>query len=152
MKQLRGQSALEYLVTYGWAILAIVVVAAVLWYFGVFNPGQFASSSASARGFGDVGVRDQIYNSTALTLILSNAVGQNIYVTGVSLDGTAGTVTATNLAAGRDQQVIVIGASAINDCTTSGASYDVAMIITYTNNKTGLAGKTTSGTIKGTCG
>ena len=27
----RGQSALEYLVTYGWAILAIVIVAAVLW-------------------------------------------------------------------------------------------------------------------------
>jgi len=34
----KGQAALEYLMTYGWAILAVVVVLAVLWYLGIFTP------------------------------------------------------------------------------------------------------------------
>jgi len=38
---LKGQTALEYLITYGWAILVILVVLAVLWYYGVFNPSKW---------------------------------------------------------------------------------------------------------------
>src|SRR3989338_6328732 len=79
MKFKRGQSALEYLVTYGWAILAIVVVAAVLWYFGVFNLGDFS-------------VVDQKYAGTELLLVVGNAVGQHINVTGVAVNGAAGTL------------------------------------------------------------
>ncbi len=148
MKQLKGQSALEYLVTYGWAILAIVVVAAVLWYFGVFNPGNFASQASSARGFGDVSVLDQRYNSTTLSLVLGNSVGQNIYVTDISVAGTSGTVGDANIAAGGQTTFTV---TAVGDCGVAGSSYDTAVTITYTNNKTGLAGKTSSGTLKGTC-
>lgn len=33
----RGQAAMEYLMTYGWAILVIVIVLAALLYLGVFN-------------------------------------------------------------------------------------------------------------------
>ncbi len=33
-----GQAALEYLVTYGWAILGILIVGLVLWQFGAFSP------------------------------------------------------------------------------------------------------------------
>ncbi len=39
-RPLRLQSAIEYLVTYGWAILAITVVLAALFALGVFNPGN----------------------------------------------------------------------------------------------------------------
>ena len=35
----RSQSALEYMMTYGWAILIIVIVAAVLYSFGIFGFG-----------------------------------------------------------------------------------------------------------------
>lgn len=83
----RGQSALEYLVTYGWAILAIVIVAAVLWYLGIFNPGKW-SGQKECSGFpsmtcldfsmpsGTVGV------ATNGTLLFGNAVGQNIIAPG----------------------------------------------------------------------
>ncbi|MCX6777790.1 MAG: hypothetical protein NT157_02800, partial [Candidatus Micrarchaeota archaeon] len=33
----KGQAAMEYLMTYGWAILVIVIVLAALLYLGVFN-------------------------------------------------------------------------------------------------------------------
>ncbi len=39
----RAQSAMEYLTTYGWAILVIAVVVGVLANLGVFNPATFAS-------------------------------------------------------------------------------------------------------------
>ena len=34
----KSQSALEYMMTYGWAILVIVIVAAVLYSLGIFSP------------------------------------------------------------------------------------------------------------------
>jgi hypothetical protein len=36
-----GQSTLEYLVTYGWAVLVILVVLAVLWYYGIFDGAKW---------------------------------------------------------------------------------------------------------------
>jgi hypothetical protein len=42
MKKL--QSALEYLTTYGWAILIIAIILGAFLYLGVFNPGTFINS------------------------------------------------------------------------------------------------------------
>ena len=36
------QSAMEYLMTYGWSILIIAVILSALAYLGVFNPLYFA--------------------------------------------------------------------------------------------------------------
>lgn len=40
---MKGQSALDYLVTYGWSILVILVVLAVLWYYGIFDPDKWTT-------------------------------------------------------------------------------------------------------------
>jgi hypothetical protein len=34
---MKGQTALEYLITYGWAVAVIMVVLMVVWYYGVFD-------------------------------------------------------------------------------------------------------------------
>lgn len=57
----RAQSAMEYLATYAWAILIIVVVAGVLFYIGIFNKGTF---SPGASGGSCVIVRPQGPGST----------------------------------------------------------------------------------------
>ena len=41
MRELKSQSAMEYLMTYGWAILIIAVVLSVLFQLGVFSSGNF---------------------------------------------------------------------------------------------------------------
>ena len=41
MRGNKGQAAMEFLMTYGWAILAAVIVIAVLAAFGVFSPGTY---------------------------------------------------------------------------------------------------------------
>ncbi|MEM0149607.1 MAG: hypothetical protein QXW10_01785 [Candidatus Micrarchaeaceae archaeon] len=41
---IRSQSAMEYLMTYGWAILILGIVLAAIWALGLFSPSTFVSS------------------------------------------------------------------------------------------------------------
>ena len=76
--RLRMQSSLEFLVTYGWAILAIVIIAGVLWYFGVFDPFSFVDAKQSA-GFNTFGIGDfSIASNGVVLLVLENRVGNTI--------------------------------------------------------------------------
>ena len=44
-RTVRSQSAMEYLMTYGWAILIIAVILAAFFELGVFNPYTFAAKA-----------------------------------------------------------------------------------------------------------
>ncbi|WP_088820199.1 LamG-like jellyroll fold domain-containing protein [Candidatus Mancarchaeum acidiphilum] len=44
---MKSQSAMEYLMTYGWAILVIAVVLAALYSLGIFNPSSFAPKASA---------------------------------------------------------------------------------------------------------
>ena len=46
-----AQSAMEYLATYGWAILIIALVLAALFELGVFNSTTFAPRAAAGSCF-----------------------------------------------------------------------------------------------------
>ncbi len=41
MKNNKSQATMEFLMTYGWAILAAIIVIGVFAYFGVFSPGKY---------------------------------------------------------------------------------------------------------------
>lgn len=102
-KRRKGQAALEYLVTYGWAILAIVIIAAVLWYLGVFNPGKYAAGKQSG-GYSTLSVIDYTTisgsGSGQLTLTLGNAAGSTINYITASVGATPLACTpSTNVAA-----------------------------------------------------
>ena len=45
MQTKKGQAAMEFLMTYGQAILAAIIAIGVLAYFGVFSPGRFVGAS-----------------------------------------------------------------------------------------------------------
>ncbi len=88
---MRGQTAVEYLMTYGWAILIILIVAGVLAYYGIFAPSGFLGPTA--RGFGQVQVLNPWSLSSsdgALTLNIENRVGGTIAITNVSYTLTSG--------------------------------------------------------------
>jgi len=48
----KGQGAMEYLMTYGWAILVVMIVGIVMWQLGIFNPG--GTQGMTFKGFGAV--------------------------------------------------------------------------------------------------
>jgi hypothetical protein len=41
VKTKKSQAAMEFLMTYGWAILVVLAAIAALAYFGVLSPGKF---------------------------------------------------------------------------------------------------------------
>ena len=132
----KGQAALEYLVTYGWAVLAIVIIAAVLWYLGVFNPNRYAAGKQSG-GFSTLTVID--YTTTAgtgtaaSTISFGNAAGTTIN----SINVTIGTVVAicnpnTGVAAnGKFDCSITTGTFSVGD--------QVVVTAAYTSQLSGLA-------------
>ena len=44
----RGQAALEFMMTYGWAILVVLAAIGALSYFGVLNPSRFTPDTCLA--------------------------------------------------------------------------------------------------------
>lgn len=77
----KGQAAMEFLMTYGWAILVVLVVIGALAYFGVLNPQQFLPKKCQfSTGLTCV---DHIvrYSDDTMDILISNGLGNDIRVT-----------------------------------------------------------------------
>jgi uncharacterized protein (UPF0333 family) len=84
----RGQAALEFLMTYGWAILVVLVVIGALAYFGVLNPTMFVPERCTlSAGQNCIAA---VVNGTSASLLLENGMGQAIVVTGLNVSYTTG--------------------------------------------------------------
>ena len=92
-KSKRSQSALEYMMTYGWAILIIVIVAVILYSMGIFNPSS--SISTTITGFSSTPVSSALFtNNGGLSLSVQNSVGYPIEITNITATTpTGGKVT-----------------------------------------------------------
>lgn len=78
----KAQSALEYLMTYGWAILIIVIVGAALFALGVFNPA--GSTALQVRGISNFQIDDALLVPNGnLTLSLGVKTGRSTNVTDI---------------------------------------------------------------------
>ncbi len=75
--QLKAQSAMEYLMTYGWAILIISVVLASLFSLGVFNAG--ASLSTACVPLAGYMCSNPVLHSGNLILALGQSTGITWY-------------------------------------------------------------------------
>ncbi len=87
----RGQAALEFLMTYGWAILVVLLSIGALAYFGVLNPSRFLPDSCTiAPGFSC----DE-FKATPTTIVLQvrNGMGEDLRQTNLSVPGC--TISAT---------------------------------------------------------
>lgn len=76
----RGQAALEFLMTYGWAILVVMVIIGALAYFGVLNPTMFVPERCSL-GSG-LSCDTFTVSPAAANIRVTNSLGRDITVTG----------------------------------------------------------------------
>jgi hypothetical protein len=81
----RSQAALEFLMTYGWAILVVLIVISALAYFGVLNPQRMLPSRCTMpTGFSCQNfVAHQAGNNITLNVI--NGMGLSVIVTNITL-------------------------------------------------------------------
>ena len=74
VSKLRAQSAMEYLMTYGWAILIIAVVLGALFSLGIFNTASLVGTSCIALS-GYYCASPVLSTSGVLTLTIGQATG-----------------------------------------------------------------------------
>ena len=85
---MKSQAAMEYLMTYGWAILVIAVVLAALYSLGIFNPNTFtpkasAGSCEVVRPFGPGTTTDISLEGTCTNMLpkyVASFNGGNSYI------------------------------------------------------------------------
>jgi len=135
----KAQAAMEFLMTYGWAILVVLIAIAALAYFGVLNPSRYLPSSCrlvpglSCEDFkvdGDAGT---------VELVIQNGMGQdlypiNIYI-GEACDGSGTEPDGDGLVDG-EKDTFTITCNPLTPLTGSRFKEDV--IIEYTA-ESGLA-------------
>jgi hypothetical protein len=143
----KAQAAMEFLMTYGWAILVVLIAIGALIYFGVTKPDRMMPekcvlSTGSGLFCAEFSASD---TDDAVTLRVKNILTDSVTVTAVSLDspacddgGTGGVITAD----GTNDFVL--------DCAGGLASGDKikgSIVIEYSVGAAGLA-KSTSGQLQ----
>ncbi len=86
----KGQAAMEFLMTYGWAILAAIIAIGVLAYFGVFSPGKYVSGTAivNAPFYANAW---KVSAASGITLELRNNGGETVNVSSAAITNCLGT-------------------------------------------------------------
>lgn len=139
----KGQAAMEFLITYGWAILVVLAAIGALAYFGVLSPGRFLPEKCTLPS--GIACLDHNYvSSTGFTFVLKNGLGYDISGVSVALDGTGcanttATPVAVSLTNGGQQNFVVA-------CTGLTGKFQGDLGVTYTNSQSGLI-KTVRGEI-----
>jgi len=75
----KGQSALEYLMTYGWALVVIVIVIAALFAFGVFNTPKQCTQTG-----GQLLIKGFDFNGDTIQLKIQNGSPDSVTVSSFS--------------------------------------------------------------------
>ena len=136
----KGQAALDFMMTYGWAILLVVIIAVALFAMGIFEPSNFVGSKAA--GFGGVTVKGwTLDQSGTFTIRLSNTVGNPIKLDSinVTIGQTSAILPVTNvtIAVGEDSAIFSSAAGAFGVQPT-GAGYSGKVQIKYTDVNAGF--------------
>ncbi|MGM5485037.1 MAG: hypothetical protein ACQEP1_04160 [Nanobdellota archaeon] len=93
----RGQAALEFLMTYGWAILVVLVIIGALAYFGVLSPGKLVPERCQIES----GINCQDWQLDAgdesVSLVIQNSKGREIVINNLTLDESQGDAVCENI-------------------------------------------------------
>jgi hypothetical protein len=133
-----GQSALEYMMTYGWAILIIVIVAVILYSMGIFSPSSSVSFTSS--GFSPFTVSSAVCSQAGLNLEITagglpnNAVSATI--TKIYFQSNTGTtaklkeytpLSAVTVSAGNSAEIIIPTVA----CNSAGTTFSLSSKLQY---------------------
>jgi hypothetical protein len=133
MSMKKAQSAMEYLMTYGWAILIVIIVAAALYALGIFNPATYTGRIPT--GFTTLGAPTDwdLTSNGDFDIILNNKLASQITIWNFTVmlgDQTDWDDTPVLLAPGAELQY-PYALSFTSPTPTSGTTYSVDVEILY---------------------
>jgi len=126
----KGQAAMEFLMTYGWAILAAIIVIGILGFYffgrGILTP---KASVVTAPFYLNA---QNVRASTGVTLELKNNGDETLTINSIVVQNCAGTLTLNNGTSGGTDVVAGALISGVIDCAPSeGETFKGDITVTY---------------------
>ncbi len=135
-----AQGALEYLITYGWAILIIVIIGGALFALGVFNPSSWVSNKR-ATGFTALQIKDWAFMGTTPTATVNelifrfqNKAGYPITLWGVNSTGEHACDNVFSNTLIQEEDTVAIPTLCSTGATEKGKSYTINLLLYYEAN------------------
>ena len=90
ISQKKAQAAMEFLMTYGWALLVVLIAIGALAFFGVLNPSRFLPNSCTlAPGFACTDFKADASGGN-VEIVLQNGLGESLNNVRLELDKGSG--------------------------------------------------------------
>ncbi len=126
---------MEFLMTYGWAILVVLIVIGALTYFDIFSislPNKCTPTSG-------IVCIDHVVSSSDISVVLRNSLGYDMSSVTVAIEDCGTDSTPASIANGEQETYTI-------SCSQTGNTFKGDLNITYTLSDTGLS-HTTRGSI-----
>ena len=119
----KSQAALEFIMTYGWAILVVLVAIGALAYFGVLSPDKFLPAKCTLSA--GLACTDHKATATSLDVVFRNSLGYDITITDVKAQQcTAQTGLSNSVSNGGTKQYTFV-------CVNGGSKYNGNVNVTF---------------------
>jgi len=138
-KNRKSQAAMEFLMTYGWAILVVLAAIAALAYFGVLSPEKFLPEKCLIET-GLTCISSKV-ESSQTTIIFSNGLGRSITINNIQIGECTAAFNSTLL--GEEEETFVITGCSNGDLKET---FKGDITIKFTEKRTNLS-KTAYGTL-----
>jgi hypothetical protein len=136
----KAQAAMEFLMTYGWAILVVLVAIGALAYFGVLSPDKMLPEKCIISSGSGLFCDKFSVTSTSIDLKIKNSLAEAVNITSIGVGTTCINTTNVELPADGSNTVQIV----CSDYTAAGKVND-DITITYID-KDGFS-KQTTGTL-----
>jgi len=130
----KGQVAMEFIMTYGWAILVVLAAIAALAYFGVLSPDRFLPEKCQLPS-GIACLDSKLSNSGGAVLVVQNSLGFDISNITVTVNGTGCSASSSSPASLNNGAQ---GTYTVSCSPTSGTRFSGDITFAYTNTDTSL--------------
>lgn len=132
MRNTKSQAALEFIMTYGWAILVVLVAIGALAYFGVLSPDRFLPAKCVLQS--GIGCLDHKATGAALSVVMQNSLGYDVTITDLKANQcTAQLAQSISFPNGGQYTAVMV-------CVNTGSTkYNGQFNVTYTNPTTSLS-------------
>ena len=131
MSKKEGQAALEFIMTYGWAIMVVLVAIGALIYFGVLSPGKLLPNKCLLQS--GITCTDAKVSISDITVKITNSLGKDLQAINFTVAG-CDSVATQGIASGPLQ--LLNGESGLFtitcDVPLSGAKFSSDTFFNYT--------------------
>lgn len=135
----KAQGALEFLMTYGWAFLVILIMIGALAYFGVLSPTRFLPERCTISS--GLACEDYTLTETDVTLLIRNNMGSTVHITDFDVTDPSGGFTCTpsdDMGEVADGATITLQATACSGAgIAAGTKFKVLPTLSYYDPRSG---------------